>query len=888
MRPEIWLLLSFLASALPAQANDAEADARFFEQRIRPLLIEQCQDCHGPEKQRGGLRTDSLAGLLKGGDLGPALTPSKPDASRMIEAVSYANDDLQMPPKNRLSEAQVADLRRWIERGAVWPGAAAAPAAEEDGEMVFTDEMKNHWAFQPVRPDPDKHTIDDFFDDRDLAPAPPAVLLRRLTFDLTGLPPAPAEIAAFEADCAEDRDAAVKAAIQRLLDSPHHGERWGRHWLDVARYADSNGSEVDHAMANAWRYRDWVVRALNEDLPFDRFLTEQLAGDLIDGGDPAATGLLMLGPKALAELDKRKLLADTIDEQVDSVTRAFIALTVGCARCHDHKFDPIPTADYYALAGIFSSVETLDTRERVAKWLERPATPEAEALTDSLSRELDDLRAQRERIADGGGKRNLALAAGEAYLLVEAEDFRQGNVWVDDSGLGKGIGVIRTREMYPDHIEYEFELPKAGEYQLELRYAAKESRPIELSINGNLEEMEAAAEVTGNWNARAQRWFVQGRYEFVAGKNRLVFHRDGPVPLFDKWIVGRPSDKPHFESAKSSRPDKPAKPAALKALDERIAALEEELTRPAQVMAPREGEIRDAPILIRGNPGTPGEIVPRGFLRIAETGAAAPGEGQSGRLELARWLTHPDHPLTARVIVNRVWHWHFGEGLVATPDNFGLRGAAPANRQLLDWLAAWFVENGWSLKKLHRLICASDFYQRADFPMRRLSAEELRDAMLMISGRLDRSIGGSLMTVKNRTYANGGNAPKNVTNNLGYDSTRRTIYLPVIRTALHDFAATFDYPDPGMLIGRRNETTVVQQALFLMNSPFVGEQAEALARQLLARPGDDRDRLRAAWQLVYGREPDGAELESALEFLAESWPKLCHMLLSSNDFLYVR
>jgi mono/diheme cytochrome c family protein len=952
-----------LAATAAHAGNFSAADLEFFEKRVRPVLAEHCFECHGEKKQKGGLRLDSRAATLAGGDIGPAVDLAKPDESLLLKAVRYEDKDLEMPPKKRLPDATVADLAEWVKRGMPWPGESgtAIVAATKSGEMQFTEEMKAHWAFQPVRkaavpaavagvadpggpasPKPaTAHPIDAFVREKlaaaGFAPAPPAdarTFIRRLTFDLTGLPPTPEETEAFEREASVDRQTAVANATARLLASPCYGERWGRHWLDVARYADSNGSEVDHAMANAWRYRDYVVRAFNADKPFDRFIHEQLAGDLLpDAGADGitATGFLMLGPKSLAELDKPKLLADIVDEQVDTVGRAFTGMTLGCARCHDHKFDPVGDEDYYALAGIFRSTRTMDVSKRVATWTERPVGDAGDLQRlEKLNAQLATLRADRDKAAKDAtaAMPKPALALEKGVLLVEAEHFTRSNVRVENDQLGRGIGVVRTRMEYPDHIEYDFELPAAGEYQLELRYAAKESRPTQLSINGNLEEMEAAAEVTGEWKPEAQRWFRQGVYRFRAGKNTLVFHRDGPVPLFDKWLVGpvladgaRHSDKlPKAPATTKAEPNDVTK-RKLKEIDAAIAKVEDEITAIPVAMAPFDGPVADAPLLIRGNPATPSEIVPRGFLRVVHgLDAEKPGPHASGRLELARWLTHPQHPLTARVIVNRVWLWHFGEGLVRSPDNFGLRGEKPSHPELLDWLAAWFMENGWSLKKLHTLICTSATYQQtaashspqadpenrllSHFPRRRLSAEELRDAMLAVSGGLDLTAGGSIMTVLNRTYASGGNAPPDVAKKMDYDARRRSLYLPIIRTALHDLFAAFDYPDPSMLTGQRSHTTVAPQALFLMNSPFVQERARAFAERMEKLGGDDATRVRAAYTLAFARPATDAEITRALAFLdrdeaaqreakndaprATAWARLCHALLASNEFLYVR
>ena len=912
--------------AVPLKGEPSPADAAFFEAKVRPVLTKHCAECHGEKKQKGGLRLDSRAAALTGGDLGPAVVPGRPADSPLVKAVRY-HDDLQMPPKGKLPDAVVTDLTEWVKRGAPWPG-ATGPAAKAEGGI--TDEMRKHWAFQPIRrhqvpgdrkqetPNP----IDAFLlaklAEKGLAYSSPAdarTLARRLSFDLTGLPPAPERVAAFVTAHAADPRAAVSDYVAELLASPRYGERWGRHWLDVARYADTNGSEVDHAMANAWRYRDYVIRAFNDDKPFDQFVREQVAGDLLGTPDGlVASGFLVLGPKALAELDKEVFLNDVADEQLDTVGKAFVGLTLGCARCHDHKFDPVTAKDYAALAGIFKSAKSVDVSKRVATWTERPLAGGDPARAAELDRRIVELRAERAKAAATKSGPPV-LAAGAKFLLIEAEDFTTSNVRVDRDQLGKGIGVVRTRMEYPDHIEYEFTLPAAGEYQLELRYAAKESRPTHLLVNDNLEDMDAADGVTGDWTPAAQRWFVQGTYAFKAGKNTLGFRRDGPVPLFDKWLVGAvlPGGKKHSDALGAAVAKKgPAPKADLQKIDAQIAAVEAEREKVPTALAPLDGPGKDIPVLIRGNPATPGPIAPRGFPAfLTAVSVPAPGPAQSGRRELAEWLVHPANPLTPRVIVNRVWTWHFGEGLVRSPDNFGLRGERPSHPELLDWLAAWFVENGWSVKKLNALICTSAAYQQsagrpvdADpenrllgrWPRPRLDAEQVRDALLAVGGNLDVTAGGSVMEVMNRTYATGGNAPPDVVKRMHYDRPRRSVYLPVVRNAVYDLFAAFDFPEPGTVTGKRDATTVAPQALFLMNSPFVREQGKKLAERVSAA-GDDAARVRLAYELAYSRPPTDAEVAAAVAFVERdaaalgrpaAWARLCHALLAANEFLYVR
>ncbi|MFO0799122.1 MAG: PSD1 and planctomycete cytochrome C domain-containing protein [Gemmataceae bacterium] len=777
-----------LLSPVSAAAQPA---AEHFEKHVRPLLLEHCAGCHGKDgKAKGGLKLTTAAELAAGGESGPVVVPGQTDKSLLVETVRYAGD-LKMPPKGKLRPDQIAALEKWVKDGAVWPGGAGGTAASGGkGDGGITDEQKRFWAFQPVRepkvPDtshPIQSPIDAFvrtrLDAAGLTPAPPAdrrTLIRRVTYDLTGLPPTPEEVAGFLADRG---DGAFARVVDRLLASPAYGERWARHWLDVARYADSNGLDENTAFGNAWRYRDYVVRAFNSDKPYDRFVLEQLAGDLLPDDAATredrltATGFLVLGPKLLAEPDKAKMVMDIVDEQIDVAGKAFLGLTVSCARCHDHKFDPIPTRDYYALAGIFKSTKTMATLATVAKAHERPLGP-----TDS---------------------------------------------------------------------------PETLLYRDRLKLVTKELRALE--------------------------------QEF------------GKTPATDK-------DRRHA--------------IHLKAEERRaeIKQLEKAVPPPAAVLAVQdEANPADVRVHIRGNTQTLGDLAQRGFLRVVSDQAPAIPAKASGRLELARWVASADNPLTARVLVNRVWHHHFGEGLVRTPDDFGTRGERPSHPELLDWLAVRLVKSGWSLKSLHRLILLSDTYQMASrpapaaaatvdpdnrllshFPRRRLEAEAVRDAMLAVAGTLDHTAGGTLLENGNFEYVNNDRARGAAR----YDNARRSLYLPVIRNNVFDFFQTFDFVEPHVSNGKRAVTVVAPQALCLMNNPFVAKQAAAFAGSVLQLPADDAGRVAAAYERAYGRPPTTEETARALAFVGRyvaaldgperrprAWAAWCHAVFASSEFVYV-
>jgi len=818
------VILLCVASACPLFCGESDAaGVAFFESKVRPLLVEQCFKCHSlnQKKHKGGLEVDSLAALLKGGESGPALVPGNPEKSRIIEAVKYTNSDMQMPPKSRLSEAQVADLVQWVRIGAPWPAGAPAGTSVAQADPEKMKRMLDHWAFKKVQAQTPPKTantawpkspLDSFIlaklEDGKIEPAPFAdkrTLIRRATFDLTGLPPTPDEVAAFLKD--ESPDAFAKR-VDRLLASPHYGEHWGRHWLDVARYADSNGMDENHAYGNAFRYRDYVVAALNADKPYDQFVREQIAGDLLPAeGNSAetvqrqiATGFLALGPKVLAEPDPMKMEMDIIDEQLDTLGRSFMGLTLGCARCHDHKFDPMPTADYYSLAAILKCTKTMENFKKVARWYERPLGTAQE------------------------------IAAREA--------------------LDKAIKA------------------KKGE--------------IDKFIKSSNEQVLDALHVK------------VGR---------------GPVAL---------PKKPESNYT-------PENTAKLRVLREEMGALEKSRVPVLEAMGATEGTISNTiRINIRGNPQVLGAEVPRRFPRVFAGENQRPIEGKiSGRLQLAQWLTAPDHPLTARVMSNRIWRWHFGKGIVGSPDNFGLIGETPSHPELLDWLSTQFVENGWSIKKMHRLIMLSSTYQMSfarnekaetvdpenrlhwRFDRRRLQAEMLRDSFLSISGALDGAIGGTVFDNKNRDYvkeepASGGK---------WYDHTRRSIYIPVIRNSVYDVLQAFDFPDPNVMNGDRNSTTVAPQALFMMNGKLLLDQASKMAQSLLKRKEfDAAARVTAAYELALSRPPSQSEITRALAFVqrysdelskkpaqgenktpleVRAWQGLCQVLLASNEFVYI-
>ena len=789
---------------ISASADDTSGAV--FTDTIAPLLTTHCIACHGPEKQEGGLRLDTLNGISHGGKAGPPVIPGKPDESLLITAIRRTDESLEMPPEEKLPEAAVKALVDWVQAGAIHP----------DGDIVIrteappfdVEQARQFWAFQPVvrpelptvrHPELVSSPIDVFvlaqLDEGGLMPNPRAtklLLIRRATFDLTGLPPAPEDVAAFLADDSPD---AFSRIVDRLLGSPQYGEHWGRHWLDVVRYADSNGLDENIAHGNAWRFRNYVIASLNEDKPYDEFLREQIAGDLLsdDQTDEAtrferltATGFLSLGPKVLAEGDETKMQMDIVDEQIDTIGRSMLGLTIGCARCHNHKFDPISQADYTALAGIFQSTKTMESLKRIAKWNENPiATAADKAGVESHQAKIDGKKTEISHVLS-----TAAASAGEATPVQIPED----------------------------------KLPEATRTQ-------------------------------------------------------------------------------------------------LVALREELKQLEKSLPELPSAMGVTDGDVINARILMRGSHLSPGRTVGRGVPVVLTTTTgftAAPGS--SGRLEMAQWLTSADNPLTARVMVNRVWRWHFGKGLVATTDNFGKLGERPGNQQLLDWLAAEFMHTGWSLKSLHRTILLSNTWQlNSDnnqaaseidpdnslhwrWSTRRLEAESVRDAVLAVSGILDCSQGQSMLHVKNREFL----FDHTSKDGTSYNSLRRSVYLPVIRNNLYDAMSLFDCTDGTVPNGDRAASTVASQALFLMNSDLVIQAAEKLAADLLTQhPADDGARVASLFLRAVGRHVTAEEIarivkagtaikeQLAADGVIETdsakavWTVLCQSVLMSNEFLYV-
>ncbi|HEY2844635.1 MAG TPA: PSD1 and planctomycete cytochrome C domain-containing protein [Bryobacteraceae bacterium] len=888
-------LLAFYAVSAATAAPSAE-QAEFFEKQVRPLLADRCYECHSAEKKtKGGLALDTAEATRKGGDTGPALVPGDPEKSLLIEAVRYKNHDLQMPPKRQLSESEVATLEQWVKMGA--PDPRTAPVAAKKGRVIDLAEGRKFWSFQPVgRVEPPKvagvkSPIDCFIQaklkEKGLSPAPPAdkrTLLRRATFDLTGLPPTPKDTEDFLADNSPE---AFGKVIDRLLTSPQYGERWGRHWLDVARYADSNGMDENIAYGNAWRYRDYVVRSFNNDKPFDQFLVEQIAGDLLPHNDDAitGTGFLALGAHVLAEPDMRKLEMDIIDEQLDTIGKAFMGMTIGCARCHDHKFDPIRQDDYYAMAAIFRSTRSLaaDKMGAIKFWYEHSlATPEQQAEKKKYD---DDVKARKAKIA--------------AFVAAARKEIRE--------PLEKqATEYLLAAAVLPAKPNLTSVAPVAKEAGLDANILLACRQYLDLHPE----------------NAVFNIW-----HDLAPGRD-LVTIREHYEALFAEALEKKKGDAYATLTDAKGFLALPVKDEDI--LDPATLAMVAEMTKEETEFEAKEPDlpglmsvtdsdiVQTLPIHLRGSYLTLGQPVERGFPEVMRTTYADPilPAKHSGRLELARWMASSEHPLTARVIVNRIWRWHFGQGIVASTDNFGILGARPSHPELLDWLARKFIEGGWSIKEMHRVIMKSAVYQQASTVpysgpekgdpriidpenhllwhanIQRLEAEEIRDAMLYTCGWLSTEIGGKTIPLHNREFVFN-HTSKDATT---YESARRALYLPIIRNHLYNMLEQYDYPDPTMPTGSRNSTVIAPQALIMMNAPVVIESSQRLAAKLCALP-DDEQRVQFAYTSLFSRPAQPRELKEALamvhEFAAtepqeKAWALVCQTLYAANEFIYLR
>ncbi|WP_417746654.1 DUF1553 domain-containing protein [Rosistilla oblonga] len=929
--------IGLIAIAATAQA-DPLSKAEYFEQHIRPVLIKHCYECHAENSAElgGSLLLDSADGWRTGGDSGPAIVPSNAAESLLISALEF--ESVEMPPSGRLPDEVIDHFRHWIDQGAFDPreGTGTHPASKG----IDLDAGRDFWSFQnpqevspPTVPGSDWawSDIDCFIESRRLqaelpypGDADPIVSLRRLTFDLTGLPPSPELIQQFSDNPSPEH---WRRIVDRQLASFGFAEHWGRHWLDVARYADSNGADFNATFHDAWRYRQFVVDAMATDKPFDEFVRQQIAGDLMPSDSDAdrienlvATGFLMLGSKMLSERDKAKLKMDIVDDQIDTVGRAFLGMTLGCARCHDHKFDPIPTKDYYALAGIFSSTKVLDgeSQRYVSTWVKRDLPTRSEH------------RAAVEQHAAAKKVLTTKLTATKKQLasLRKAAPRNWGGTVVDDTEAKRtghwkeslltqpfyGAGYIHDDNKNKGETSVAFSTNlAAGRYEVRIAYTGSGSRaanvPIEIHTASGIQQATLNQSKPGSI---AGLWESIGEYDFAADRPATVIMRNTGT---QGYVIA--------DAVQFLKPGEEAQqPADNKKHQQMIAAVSAEIKsleaairdhdKTAPPPLPRamavvdEKQVEDACLCIRGEPHNKGPVVPRGFLQVVSSGSSiAIPEDQSGRLQLADWITDPDNPLTARVIVNRVWMHLIGQGLVRTVDNFGQLGDRPSHPELLDTLAIQFVREGWSIKTLVRKIVLSRVYRQSSNYHRvafqadpdnrllwrghrkRLPAEALRDTMLVAAERLDRVPTIQPMQkfgvlVNNNTASSGAATLA--------ESNRRSMYLQIIRGQLPPMLATFDFADPDILVGRRPATNVPSQALVMLNSDTVIDMSQQIAARIAetAEPLDAQ--IEAAYLRCLQRYPQSDERELAAEFIGGDPQRLAQfiqILMASTEYRFL-
>ncbi len=1074
-----------LLCLVPLAANAAEQPAissearEFFEKSVRPILANHCYKCHGPKKQKGDLRLDSRAAILAGGQTGPAMTPGKPEDSELVLAISYDPSGYQMPPTGKLDDDQIAAITKWVKMGAPWPGDSKSIPKPGEEPGIDLAERAQHWSFQTVdRPEVPqtqnqpwaRNPIDRFIAARleaaGLEPAPETdrrTWLRRVSYDLIGLPPTPEEVQQFLRDDSPD---AHQKVVDRLLASPAYGERWARHWLDLVRYAETAGHEFDYEIEYSAPYRDYMVRALNADVPFRQLILEHIAGDLLPSPrrHPATnsnesivgTGFYWFGQGKHSPVDIRAEECDCMDNQIDVLGKTFLGLTIACARCHDHKFDPITTTDYYAISGFLQSsrrqhafidpsepvekivAEIDDIQKRQSQLVANAAAKHAALTHDVLDRVLKESREPARKdpshplhawavLAEKNGtdefqstKNNLARqqqslgASSESFEVIA--DFTPANLsqW-KHTGQAFPAGTIPAGRLSTKADRVEILLPdtahsgvyakrlqgvlRSPTFSISKRYIhyrmhrvggrpnpgrATKNGQVHLIVDGfQFIKNPLYGQLTINVQQEdAFRWYRQDLEKFGGANayieiqdeddgylvvDRIVSSDSPETPqegnslvwallkdpqiatpaelkaglhrLLNEslrcWKTGEwPADSHPRERAELLNPVLQAislrellteeQQAEFAALHERLKGLDQSIPEPRRAVAMADGTGEDARVLIRGNHKKPGKQAPRRFLEVFWQEEPPPKYTGSGRLDLARRIANPENPLTARVLVNRLWLHHFGRGIVATPDDFGKMGQPPTHPELLDWLAAEFIKSRWSIKHMHRLMVLSSTYrmssrlevsaekpsqpdpERVDpgnrlwhrMPVQRLEGEIIRDAILAISGRLDRRMEGPSVPPYLTPFMEGRGRPGR-SGPLDSDG-RRSLYINVRRNFLTPMFLAFDYPTPFTTMGRRSVSNVPAQALTMMNNPFVIEQAQTWANRVLAETHpDSASRIRRLYETAYTRPPTKKELAAALEFLdtqgkeytgpddPRTWADLCHVLMNVKEFVFV-
>ena len=993
-----WLGVLILSQADAVLAQEREAfspvQIDFFENKVRPLLVAHCLECHGAkdDKLRGGLRLTSRQEIIEGGDSGAAVIAGDPDNSLLMSAVHY--DEFEMPPSGQLPDKEIEVLAEWIRIGLPDP---RQPDLVDASEMFDMAAARKHWAFQPRQDEQGPYSaaqltrvIDQLVEERlnrdnegkfqlkMNGPADRETLLRRLHLTLVGLPPTIEEIDSFTT---------VKQRVDELLASPRYGERWGRHWLDVARFAESSGGGRSLMFSDAWRYRDYVIDAFNKDKPVDQFVKEQIAGDLLPAESReqrneqiVATGFLALGPTNYEQQDKEGLAIDVVDEQIDTVGRAFMGMTLGCARCHDHKFDPITTEDYYALAGIFKSTDTV-VHSNVSKYVEtsiasleqqqqqKQYRQTVKRLTSQLTKAKAAVESLGGQIPGTANAKKSRPASGLPGLVIDNLAAERIGQWQESEFAGTFIDANYIHDQDggkgTKKVIFTPRFKIGGEYEVRMSYTAGGNRASNVPILIDHQDGQTRQRVNQSKKPPIGGLFISlGRYRFEADNiARVTIETEGtdghvivdaiqflplsPDAIPDPQQREKPDDSTVSDESSEAELDQEIKSALdhYQQIDKRLKTLKAKPPKAGPVtMSVRDGgKPADSPIHIRGAFRNLGAIVPRGFVQVCTpllretqptngvevTDRPSPSTNweippdQSGRRQLAEWLVHPDHPLTARVYVNRVWRYLFGNGLVETPDNFGLMGASPSHPELLDYLADQFVENGWSTKWLIRQIMATRTFQQhigsklltgegcesatqiieADdrnrllwrFNRQRLDAEVLRDSILAVSGQLDLTAGG--LTIRKITKYD---------SDYTFDTRRRSVYVPFFRNSMLDIFEVFDVANPNLVTGHRVTSTLPTQSLFLMNSPMVIQSARVMAGNVLGMEladhpdGARTERITLIYRNLLGRFPSSDEVATSLSFLddfepdaksetpeQDAWQNLIHALFCSLEFRYM-
>ncbi len=959
----------------PAVSQPTLDRDEFFEKKIRPALAEHCLACHSNATEiNGGLLLDSASGWKKGGESGKAIEPGNPNAGLFVKAIEYEDPQLQMPPDGKMPVRVIEDFRKWIREGAFDPREASTPA--KPSTALPLERAQEHWAYRPVQPTevPTSKGLTDIdrfiqaqLDAKNLKanePASKAVLIRRLTYDLHGLPPTPAELAEFEAD---NSDEAYDKLVDRLLASPRYAERMAKHWLDVVRYGESLTLR-GFVLGNAWRYRDYCIQAFEEDRPWNEVMREQIAGDLMNSDElhvqqrrKVAVAFWLMGNSNLEEQDKQQLEMDVVDEQLDTFGKVFLGQTIGCARCHDHKFDPIPTRDYYALAGVMKSWQPLK-HSNVSVWIDEPLPLPAdeakyfddlEAESKELAAEVDRLRRELTRATKR--KTPIVLLDELPGIIVDDKEAEKIGDWQSSTHTHAYVadGYIHDKNELKGTKTVSFEPKKLppGTYEVRFAYASHPARAKDVKVTVYSADGDRLHEIDQTQTPPIEGlWISLGKYRFEKDGQAYVLvsneDTDGPVIADavqflseeDLKLTSKQRNNPKpSDPNEDDDPEQAGRKATLekelkqaeakkKKLDDKIQERPKAL---AMLPVPEAGDI---PIHIRGDAHNLGKVVPRGTLQLVSlsnkptssrtttsspvapsSGRGVGGEGATAgaldnaspfsRLDLADWLANENNPLPARIMVNRVWSWLMGDGLVRTMDNFGTTGEAPSHPELLDYLAHRFVHEGWSVRKLVREIVSTEAYRRRsdstvtgesvdpDNRMlwrgqrRRLEAEVIRDTMLMISGQLDEQRFGSHL-------------PKGLKSDYGYvhNTNVRSVYVPVLRNAMPDLFDVFDVADSSSVVGKRNRSTTAGQALWMMNHPWVSEVSKAAAERIIeTNPTSIDDQINFTAQSILGRGLTQAEQSAFAPLLTritkdsstDSLATIIRILFQSIDFRFV-